>query len=134
MPSREEIVRELTNQWLDKAQDDLNAAQALFDHGNDLWSIVAFHCQQSAEKFLKAMLTSLQVEFSKTHDIAVLLDSLEGIDGALAQALRPADALTVYGVQVRYPGDGPEVDREESEQALILAKIVAQGILARLGR
>jgi HEPN domain-containing protein len=45
MPSREEIVRELTNQWLDKAEDDLNAAQALFDHGNDLWSIVAFHCQ-----------------------------------------------------------------------------------------
>ncbi|MBK8164751.1 MAG: HEPN domain-containing protein [bacterium] len=56
----------MTNQWLDKAEDDLNAAQTLFDHGGDLWSIVAFHCQQSVEKFLKAMLTSLQVEFSKT--------------------------------------------------------------------
>lgn len=134
MPSRDELVRELTNQWLDKAEDDLNAAQALFDHGGDLWSIVAFHCQQSVEKFLKAMLTSLQVEFSRTHDIAVLLDSLEGADGDLAQELRPAETLTVYGVQVRYPGDDPDVDREESEQALNLAKDVAKGILAKLGR
>ena len=134
MPSREELVRDLTNQWLDKAEDDLNAAQALFDHGGDLWAIVAFHCQQSVEKFLKAMLTSSQVEFNKTHDIAVLLDSLEAIDGALAQALRPADALTVYGVQVRYPGDGPDVDREESELALLLARTVAKKVLAILGR
>jgi HEPN domain-containing protein len=134
MPSRDELVRELTNQWLDKAGDDLNAAQALFDHGAELWSIVAFHCQQSVEKFLKAMLTSLQVEFSKTHDIAVLLDSLEGRDGDFAQELRLAEILTVYGVQVRYPGDSPEVDREEAEQALNLAKDVATGISAKLGR
>ncbi|MBU2500046.1 HEPN domain-containing protein [bacterium] len=134
MPSRDDLIRELTNQWLDKAGDDLNAAQALFDHGGDLWPIVAFHCQQSAEKNLKAMLTSLQVEFSKTHDIAILLDSLEGIDGEIGQTLRPAEALTVYGVQVRYPGDDPEVGREEAAQALNLAKDVANRILAILGR
>ena len=92
MPSRDELVRELTIQWLDKAEDDLAAAQALFDHGGDLWAIVAFHCQQSVEKFLKAMLTSLQIEFSKTHDIAILLDSLAVADESLPRPyaqLRP---------------------------------------------
>lgn len=133
MPSREELVRELTIQWLNKAEDDLDAAKALLQHGSGLWSIVAFHCQQSAEKCIKAVLTSVQIEFSKTHDISILIDFLSNADNDLALALRPAEALTVYGVQVRYPGDDPDVDAQEAERALELASEVASLVRARVG-
>lgn len=125
MPSRDELVREIARKWLGKAQDDLEAAEALMEHGGDLWSIVAFHCQQSAEKFIKAFLTSRQIEFGKTHDLAVLVDSIPGPAEPLISVLRSAEDLTVYGVQARYPGEGPEVDREEAEKALGLARQVA---------
>ena len=132
MPSRDELVRDVVKKWVEKAQDDLEAADALVKHGGDLWSIVAFHCQQSAEKFIKALLTSRQIEFGKTHDLTVLVDSLTGLDDPVLKILRSAEDLTVYGVQVRYPGEGPEVDQEEAENALELARRVSEAVLKEL--
>ncbi len=63
---------------------------------------------------------------SREELIAQLLDRLVPVKPDLAADLRPAAALTVYGVQVRYPGDAPEVDREEAEGALELARMVAE--------
>ncbi len=133
MPSREVLIRQLVDQWLIKAQADLDAAMALVDHEGGLWSIVAFHCQQSAEKFIKAELTALQIEFGKTHDISVLLDRLNEGKNKLADDLSSAEALTVFGVQARYPGDGPDVDQAEAKHALDLAKTVARLIRDELG-
>lgn len=125
MPSRDELIRQLVDQWITKAQADMAAAQVLVGHPGGLWAIAAFHCQQSAEKFIKAELTALQVEFGKTHDISDLLDKLSTKNDKLAENLRPAEALTVFGVQARYPGDGPDVSQVEAERALELAKKVA---------
>lgn len=68
--SAEQIIR-----WVDKAEHDLLAAEhtmELADRG--LTDIVCFHCQQCAEKYLKALLVSLGVHFPKTHDLRLLLD------------------------------------------------------------
>ncbi len=132
MPSRDDLVREVANQWVEKARDDLHAARALQDHGGDLWAIVAFHCQQSVEKFIKALLTFQQIEFGKTHDLTALVDLLVDLEEQAMKVLRAAEDLTVYGVQVRYPGDGPEVDRDEAEKALELAQQVAVAVLREL--
>jgi len=126
MPSREELIAQLARQWMVKAKADLKAAESLAGLEDELWSIVAFHCQQAAEKLIKGALTREQIEFGKSHDIAELLDRLVPVKPDLAADLRPAAALTVYGVQVRYPGDAPEVDREEAERALELARMVAE--------
>ena len=126
MPSRDELVQQLVDKWLARARADLDASQALIDHEGGLWAIVAFHCQQSAEKYIKAELTSLQIEFGKTHDISVLLDRLSEGNSTLADNLRFAEALTVFGVQARYPGDGPDVDQAEAERALECAGSVAE--------
>lgn len=44
---------------------------------------IAFHCQQAAEKYLKAFLTWHQVAFSKTHDLQELLDIVEAVRNRL---------------------------------------------------
>ena len=59
-------------QWLLKSRRDLEAARVLFEHG--LFDVVVYHCQQSAEKALKAYLVYQEVILQKTHNLVVLLE------------------------------------------------------------
>ncbi len=45
-------MKAITREWLDRAQDDLNAAHALLNYP-DLTHVAAFHAQQATEKALK---------------------------------------------------------------------------------
>ncbi len=77
--------------------------------GDRFREIIAFHCQQVVEKYLKALLARQQVEFPKTHDIRKLLALVAEVHPDLAESLDDADVLTPFGVEIRYPGDAPEV-------------------------
>ena len=50
-------MNELTEEWVEKAEEDFDAADVLL-YGRDvpIAAIVCFHCQQCAEKYLKAYL------------------------------------------------------------------------------
>jgi len=109
MKPPEAARRELVLQWIAKAAADFHAAEQLCAPGDRFREIVAFHCQQAAEKYVKALLVRHQVEFPKTHDIAKLLDRLATVNATIAEFLRDADVLTPFGVEVRYPSDAPEV-------------------------
>jgi len=85
-------LRDLVQLWLDKAAPDFEAAEQLSMQSGRFREIVAFHCQQAVEKYLKALLVHRQVEFPKTHDIAKLLDRVATVDAATAESLRGADA------------------------------------------
>ena len=103
------VLRELVVQWLDKADSDLDAVEELSSHGTRFREIIAFHCQQAVEKYLKAFLVRHQVEFPKTHDIAKLVARCANIDEKFAVQVADSSVLTPYGVDARYPGDLPEV-------------------------
>ena len=132
MKPREEVIRQIVSQWVDKAEQDFHAAETLFATEHPLLYPVCFHAQQTAEKFLKAYLTWHQIEFPKTHSIAQLLNLADSVDAALSETLKGAIALTPYGVDIRYPGDYPEPSRAETEEALSLAQKVRQAILQSL--
>ena len=68
----DESTPELARQWLEKATEDLEAARRL----TDLPHVCSFHCQQAAEKGIKALLVLREVEFARTHDIDILLRQL----------------------------------------------------------
>jgi HEPN domain-containing protein len=132
MKPPEAALRELVLQWLDKAAADLGAAERLCTQGVRFREIVAFHCQQAAEKYLKALLVRSQVEFPKTHDIAKLLDRVAAVDAGAAERLRGADALTPFGVEARYPSDAPEVLPGGEIEAIGLARTVGNVVMASL--
>jgi HEPN domain-containing protein len=115
-----------------KADDDLGAAARLLEAEPGYFAIIAFHCQQGAEKALKAFLTWHQVEFPKTHDLRLLLDLIAKVDETLANALADAQVLTQYGVEYRYPGDYPEVGHEDVAEALRIAVTVRDEVRSRL--
>lgn len=132
MLPEDEVRERLIGLWVDKAVQDLRAADALMQETPPLPYPVCFHCQQSSEKYLKAYLTHRQVEFAKTHDIGELLDLVARVDNEIARELEPATNLTPYGVEVRYPGDLPEPSEEESREALMLAHQVADTVMYRM--
>lgn len=133
MKPPELALRELVAQWIDKANNDFGAAEHLLGHGDRFREIVAFHCHQAAEKYLKALLVRRQVEFPKTHDIKKLLGLVATIDSELAKSLRDLDALTPFGVELRYPSDAPELLPGGEITALDMARRVKDAVLTLLG-
>ena len=129
MKPPDKIRDEFVRQWLLKAEEDFNAGKSLITYGSSFLSTVCFHSQQAAEKYLKAFLTYHQIEFPKTHDIDELLDLIARTDSKLSESLRDVIVLTNYGVDVRYPGDFPNVTSSDAQQAIQMAEKVRRLIL-----
>lgn len=125
-------LRELVLQWLDKAAADFAVVEHLCAQPGRFREIIAFHCQQAAEKYLKAFLVLHQIEFPKTHDIAKLLDRAGTVNPSLAESLRDTDALTPFGVEVRYPSDAPELLPGEENEVIDLARRVKHAVTISL--
>jgi HEPN domain-containing protein len=110
----------------------LGCRQLLLKGAYEDYENVGFHAQQAAEKFIKAFLVCHQIEFSKTHNIALLTQLVASVDPELAKTLAGADALTPYGVEFRYPGDLPSVSRTDGEKAVRLAEQTRDIIIGSL--
>ena len=132
MRTPDQVKWDFVQQWLNRARKDLAACEVLLKGSLEDYENVGFHAQQSAEKFIKAFLVRHQIEFSKTHNIALLTQLVASVNPELAQKLTDADTLTPYGVEFRYPGDLPSVSRSEGEKALRLAEETRDLILASL--
>jgi len=132
MKTPEQVRWDFVQQWLERAHRDLRAAVILLGDDVQDYENAGFHAQQAAEKFLKAFLICHQIEFPKTHNIALLRHLIGQRESALAERLASADALTPYGVEFRYPGDLPPLSPEQGAQALQLAAQTRDLILAYL--
>jgi HEPN domain-containing protein len=125
----------LVRQWVEKAEADLEAAEQLAPNvvsSVRLGEIVGFHCQQTVEKFLKALLTHYQVEFPKTHDIERLLTLVSGVSRETAAALNATTWLGPFGVEIRYPGDAAEMLPGDEVKAIGLARSAREEVLRLL--
>jgi len=90
--------------WLAVVDDDLR--QVVNNLHGPMPSLVgaAYHCQQAAEKLVKAVLVEANTAFPKTHDIAALIGLLPS-GHRLKRKLRSLEKLTPYGVAYRYPAE-----------------------------
>jgi HEPN domain-containing protein len=77
---------------------------------------VCFHCQQCAEKHLKALLEELGLPVPKTHDCIRLLTVILPYHASLRPLRRGLAFLTNFAVAVRYPGD--RAKKREAQAAL----------------
>ena len=131
MPPEDARTR-IVSEWLRKADADMGVAEHLLSEKAPFYSAITFHCQQAAEKHLKALLTCWDIEFPRTHVLANLIGLIETRDATLATSLLDAIVLTPYGVEMRHPGDRPDASQEEARQALELARQVRAAILPLL--
>ena len=87
--------------------------------------IIGFHCQQAAEKILKALLSELGVHFRKTHDIGALVSMAAAAGRALPMEFDDLDRLTPFGAIYRY---------EDYDAPVSLDRVAARGCVGRLRR
>ena len=110
--------------WLIKAQNDLASAKLLASTAQPIRDTAIYHCQQAGEKALKALLAWQERPLQKTHDLAILLNQVVS-DCPDLEALRgPADLLTPYAVEYRYPGDFVAPAQDELNEALAAAETI----------
>ncbi|MBR4823576.1 MAG: HEPN domain-containing protein [Spirochaetaceae bacterium] len=65
--------------------------------------IICYHCQQCAEKYLKALTEYLGKEIEKTHDLGNLATTISESIEVPQNVLVSCAKLTQYGVKIRYP-------------------------------
>jgi len=125
-------MKAATRDWLKKAESDWLAASALSRRRKiPLHDQVCFHCQQSAEKYLKARLEEAGLVSPKTHDLEKLLGLVVGVE-PLWSALRPSlKRLTDYAVSFRYPGN--EATGQEAKTAITDCKTVRKEVRLAFG-
>lgn len=104
--------------WLDKAEEDLEAAGGLVDLG--LWAAATFHAQQAAEKGLKAVQIHRHGSFDKVHDLWQLATRLKA-DAAIAEH---CSELSGWYTASRYPDAGGAATEDDAREALSRAKEV----------
>jgi HEPN domain-containing protein len=120
-----------TAQWVRYAEEDWQVGNQAAAANPPDRNAACFHCQQAAEKYLKALLQELGVVAPRTHDLEDLVDVLLPFDATLAPLRRTARSLTPYAVNIRYPGDRATTRRMHA--ALRQAERVRRELRARLG-
>ena len=102
-------------EWLEFAAMDLDSAQFLLGMRPVPVEIICYHCEQAAEKLLKAVLVAADVEPPKTHDLIQLCKKCAELDEEYEALADACIELSPYGVQVRYPSN---LDLNEDDKLL----------------
>jgi HEPN domain-containing protein len=107
------------------AGDDIRLAE----HSQTMWPVplelVCYHCQQSAEKYLKVFLISQGETPPYIHDLPELLKLCKEKNPRFAELAQVCSQLTGYGIQPRYPME-IKINEEDMKRALAGAKGVQE--------
>ncbi len=116
-------MKAATRDWVQKAEHDFLAAVDLGRRRKKpLHDMVCFHCQQAAEKYLKARLEEAAIHFPKTHDLESLLHLLTPLEPLWTALLPATRRLKPFGVLIRYPGN--DATKAQAKQALLDCKVI----------
>nr|VFK14096.1 MAG: HEPN domain-containing protein [Candidatus Kentron sp. LFY] len=66
--------QQLIQSWIDKASHDLGAVRILAASAEPVLDVAIYHCQQAAEKAVKAFLVFCDEDVIETHDIPLLIE------------------------------------------------------------
>ena len=94
---------------------------------------VGYHAQQCVEKYLKAILISLKIDFSRTHDLGQLISFLPG-RSKIQLTVSEQRQLTDYAVIARDPGSYEPISLAEARNAVRLARRVRKQIRKYLSK
>ncbi|MBM2828296.1 MAG: hypothetical protein HW408_828 [Actinobacteria bacterium] len=118
-------------EWVVKAEQDFEGACILArKRKKPVNDLVCFHCQQSAEKYLKACLTLHEIPFAKTHDLIKFKNLLSGKIPEIELIADLLIFLNEFSVQYRYPGE--KASAAYARRALKAARDVRKFFASRL--
>ena len=117
---------------MQKAEADYRGARKLAPSRPPAHDLVCFHCQQAAEKYLKAVLNEQGLAVPRTHDLEGLLSLLLPSYRQLRAFRHGLKILSRYAVEARYPGFS--ATKRQAASALRWAGRVREACRAVLGQ
>ena len=117
-----------TRQWMKLAEMDYGVAQHLYEtYYPKPYEIICYHCQQAAEKAIKAIIMAggAQGGLPKLHDLSFLLNQIRNTVKIEERYYDYADALTPYGVSIRYPNE-LFLEERHAKEALRMVKEILE--------
>jgi HEPN domain-containing protein len=115
-----------------KAANDLLSADNNLKAEKSPSDVVCFHCQQAAEKLLKAFLVAGGHPPPRTHDLLRLLEEVLASNPP-AEVLREHLALLMpYAVEIRYPDEWFEPSTDDAREARLAADRVSDWVRTSL--
>jgi len=108
-------MKPATVEWVAKAEGDFaTVGREIKARKMPNYDAVCFHCQQCAEKYLKAILQENDVPIPKIHFLLELLGMILKFDTSFEFLKADLDVLEEYSVRYRYPGMSAELDEAQS--------------------
>jgi len=105
-------------EWFRFADIDLALAKHALSMQPQPLEAICYHCQQSAEKYLKGYLIYAgDIVPPKVHNLDALCELCEVYDERFYELRKPCSVLTDYGVQPRYPHE-MEIHENEMKKAI----------------
>jgi HEPN domain-containing protein len=124
---------EIVNLWIKKADHDLGSAKLIYLHIPDYFDTIAFHCQQAVEKYIKAALTYMDIEFQRSHDLPYLLELLSRKVEIMSETFDKAILLNGFSIEIRYPDQIIHLTEDELKSAISIADDFRQFAISVIG-
>ncbi len=118
-------------QWFNSANSDLESAIFLKNMKPKPLEIICYHCEQSAEKYLKGFFVFKSIKPQKTHDLVFLCKELSKLEPDFKKLINKCDSLTIYSTNVRYPFY-IQIEETDMEKAIIDAIEIKDFILNKI--
>lgn len=118
-------------EWVAKAEGDfITAGRELRARKEPNYDAACFHCQQCAEKYLKAVLQANGKHIPKIHDLIELMALCLKIDPTLEMLRADLIMIERFSVRVRYPGTIAE--KEDATESYQATKVVREFMRQKL--
>jgi HEPN domain-containing protein len=114
---------DVVQEWFKFADHDLDAAELFLEMRPQHYEIICYHCEQSAEKYLKGYLVHCGVIPPKTHELGTLCEMCCKFDERFNAVSNECESLTQYGVQPRYPSE-MELSERHVKKAVAYARTI----------
>jgi HEPN domain-containing protein len=124
-------LNQLIEKWIIKAENDLKVVQKELNSDDPVCDVTCYHCQQTAEKYLKAFLLKNGVDPEKTHLISYLIRDCIKFDNEFEE-LYIYSYLSEYAVEIRYPDDFYIPDIDETRESYKAALHIKEFVLKKL--
>jgi HEPN domain-containing protein len=97
-------MKKQVSDWIFLADRDLKVSEVIIKDDEPFTNIIAFHCQQAIEKYLKAYLIEKDVPLEKTHDLVKLNGMIKKIKDLVIDENK-LDIINEVYTESRYPGE-----------------------------
>ncbi len=117
----DEGMRLAAMEWFERGNHDIETAQLLYDQ-QGYTDVIAYHIQQTIEKYLKGYLVLMEQRPPRVHELDTLLNLVSRLEADLyAPFIELCEKATRYYLEERYPPGPPaNYSREELKADLDL--------------